>query len=262
MCTRLYEYTLYKAQFRRLFMPELIYKNKSTNGRRRTYRAPNKMQGVIAIIIIIAIISVTYIQLDRQIIPTVLAMAKIQASSVATKAINKGITQSLLVNQTTMKDLISYDYNDQGKLISWNVNSIMINNLCASIIDNSMDELQNIGIVKFKIPLGNMTGSRLFANIGPEMSVDILPIGTVSVNYANDIRSTGINQVNHTVWLDVAATVQVVVPLFSDQVVVKRRVVLIDKVISGDVPPNYVNVPESNILDVTPDSPNIEKQAQ
>jgi sporulation protein YunB len=118
-----------------------------------------------------------------------------------------------------------------------------------------MDELQNIGIVKFKIPLGNMTGSRLFANIGPEVGVDVLPIGTIKVNYDNNIRSTGINQVNHTVWLDVEATVQVVVPLFSDQIIVKRRVILIDKVISGAVPPNYVNVPEKDILEVAPTSP-------
>jgi sporulation protein YunB len=236
-------------------MPEIIYKNKNTHKRRRGYTTHNKLQGILSMIIIIAIISVTYIQLDRQIIPTVLAMAKIQANTVATKAINQGITQSLLINQTTMQDLISYDYNDSGELVSWNVNSIMINNLCASIVDDTMDELQNIGIVKFKIPLGNMTGSRLFANIGPEIGVDVLPIGTIKVNYDNSIRSTGINQVNHTVWLDVEATVQVVVPLFSDQIIVKRRVVLIDKVISGAVPPNYVNVPEKDVLEVVPTLP-------
>lgn len=233
-------------------MPEMIYKSKNRY-RRKHPHSSHKMQGIISIIIIIAIITVTYIQLDRQIIPTVLAMAKIKANSVATKAINQGITQSLLTNQTTMQNLISYDYNDSGELVSWNVNSIMINNLCASIVDNTMDELQTIGVVKFKIPLGNLTGSRLFANIGPEISVDVLPIGTVRVNYDNSLRSTGINQVNHTVWLDVEATVQVVVPLFSDQVIVQRRVVLIDKVISGDVPPSYVNVPKEDILDVAPE---------
>lgn len=236
-------------------MPEIIYKNKNVHKRRHGHATHNKIQAILSMIIIIAIISVTYIQLDRQIIPTVLAMAKIQANTVATKAINQGITQSLLINQTTMQDLISYDYNDSGELVSWNVNSIMINNLCASIVDHTMDELQNIGIVKFKIPLGNMTGSRLFANIGPEVGVDVLPIGTIKVNYDNNIRSTGINQVNHTVWLDVEATVQVVVPLFSDQIIVKRRVILIDKVISGAVPPNYVNVPEKDILEVAPTSP-------
>lgn len=240
-------------------MPEMIYKNKNAYKPRRPHHSQNKLQGIIAIIIIVAIFLGIYIQLDRQIIPTVLAMAKIQANTVATKAINQGITQSLISNQTTMQDLISYDYNDSGELVSWNVNSIMINNLCASIVDNTMDELQNIGIVKFKIPMGNLTGSRLFANIGPEISVDVLPIGTIRVNYDNNIRSTGINQVNHTVWLDVEATVQVVVPLFSDQVIVKRRVVLIDKVISGDVPPNYVNIPEKDILEVAPSSSYIEE---
>ena len=235
-------------------MPEIIYKSKTPYRRRRPSHTPNNLQGIIGMIIIIAIISATYIHLDQQIIPTVLAMAKIKANSVATKAINEGITQALLNNQTKMQDLISYDYNDSGELISWNINSIVINNLSASIVENSMEELQNIGLVKFKIPLGNLTGSRLFANIGPEIGVDILPIGTVRVNYDNAIRSTGINQVNHTVWLDVEATVQVVVPLFSEQVVVKRKVVLIDKVISGTVPPNYVNVPKDNILDVAPAS--------
>lgn len=236
-------------------MPELIYKKSKSYKPKRPQHSPNKIQGIVSILIIMTIILGIYIQLDRQIIPTVIAMAKIQANSVATKAINQGITQSLVTNQTTMQDLISYDYNDSGELISWNINSIMINNLCASIVDNTMDELQAIGIVKFKIPMGNLTGSRIFANIGPEISVDVLPIGTVRVNYDNNIRSTGINQVNHTVWLDVEATVQVVVPLFSDQVIVKRRVVLIDKVISGDVPPNYINVPEKEILEVIPTSP-------
>lgn len=220
---------------------------------KKMYRSPNKVQGMISIFIIIAIISILYSQLDRQIIPTVMAMAKIRANSVATKSINQGITQALLTNQTTMQDLIAYDYNDSGELVSWNVNSIVINNLCANIVENTMDELQNIGVVKFKIPLGNATGSRLFANLGPEISVDILPVGTVKVNYDNAIRSTGINQVNHTVWLDVEATVQVVVPLFTDQIIVKRRIMLIDKVISGKVPNNYVNVPEKDMLEVVPD---------
>jgi len=236
-------------------MPEIVQSTKKKSHQHRSRNANNKIQAILSIIIIIAIITgiITgiYMQLDRQIIPTVMAMAKIQANTVATKAINQGITEALITNQTTMQDLISYDYNDSGELVSWNVNSIVINNLCANIVENAMDKLQNISIVKFKIPIGNLSGSRLFANIGPEISVDVMPIGTVHVNYDNNIRSTGINQVNHTVWLDVDATVQVVVPLFADQMVVKRRVILIDKVISGKVPSNYVNVPKDSILDVS-----------
>lgn len=222
--------------------------------RKYTYgtNTPHRLHGFFAILCIIAIVSVIYIQLDREVMPTVMAMAEIQGNTVATQAINEAITQTLTGSKATMDDLLSYDYNDVGELISWNINSILINNLCSDIVTKSMQALQNIGTVAFKIPLGNLTGSRIFANLGPEMSVKVLPVGTVEVNYDNEIRSTGINQVNHTVWLDVEATVQVVVPLFSDQIHVKRRVILIDKVISGKVPPSYVNVPKDDILDVAP----------
>lgn len=214
--------------------------------------ASHKVQGFFAILCIIAIVSGIYIQLDREVMPTVMAMAEIQGHTVATKAINEAITQTLTGSKATMDDLLSYDYNDVGELISWNVNSILINSLCSDIVTKSMQELQSLGTVAFKIPLGNLTGSRIFANLGPDISVKVLPVGTVEVNYDNAIRSTGINQVNHTVWLDVEATVQVVVPLFSNQIHVKRRVILIDKVISGKVPPSYVNIPEESILDVAP----------
>ncbi|MEG0711067.1 MAG: sporulation protein YunB, partial [Niameybacter sp.] len=137
-------------------------------------------------------------------------------------------------------------------LVSWNVNSILINTLCADIVDKVAEKLSTIGTISFKVPLGNLTGSRIFANLGPEMSIQVLPIGTVKVDYDNQIRSTGINQVNHTVWLDIDTTVQVVVPLFADQIHISRRIVLIDKMVSGKVPPSYVNVLPDNVLDVAP----------
>ncbi len=234
-------YRRYKCRYRKTPAPQPI--------RHQQY---HKVQAIFASAIIVAIFSIIYIQLDRQVMPTVMAMAKVQGTSVATQAITEAVSQSLKNVQVTEQDMLSYDYNDQGELVSWNVNSVLINTLCADIVEKANTSLQNLGEVAYKIPLGNLTGSRIFANLGPDISVDVLPVGTVKVDYQNDIRSTGINQVNHTVWLDVQVTVQVVVPLFTDQVYVKRRVVLIDKMIAGDVPPSYVNVLPESILDVAP----------
>ncbi|MGL4363559.1 MAG: sporulation protein YunB [Cellulosilyticaceae bacterium] len=212
----------------------------------------HKIQSVLAAIVIITIFSGIYIQLDQEIMPTVMAMAKLQGTSSATTAINEAISQSLRGLQATEQDMLSYDYNDQGELVSWNVNAILINTICADMVEKANSELQNLGSVTFKIPIGNLTGSRIFANLGPDIEVKVLPVGTVKIDYENEIRSTGINQVNHTVWLDIKATVQVVVPLFSEQIHVNRRVVLIDKMISGKVPPSYVNVLPESVLDVAP----------
>ena len=221
------------------------------NSRRLNY---HKVQGIFATCIIIAIFSLIYIQLDREVMPTVMAMAKLHGQTVVTKAINEAVSQSLKGTQVTEQDMLSYDYNDQGELVSWNVNSILINTLCADMVEKANTALQNLGEVTFKIPLGNMTGSRIFANLGPDITVKVLPIGTVQIDYDNDIRSTGINQVNHTVWLDIDATIQVVVPLFSEQIRVTRRVMLIDKMISGKVPPSYVNNLPNHVLDAVPNA--------
>lgn len=241
----------YKYRYRPTPKPKA---SKRINRYSMNYHKANyhKIQSIFAIMVIIAIFSIIYIQLDRQVMPTVMAMAKLQGTSAATTAINESVRQSLKEVQATEQDLLSYDYNDQGELVSWNVNSILINTLCADMVQKANAELENIGEATFQIPLGNLTGSHIFANLGPDIHVKVLPVGTVKIDYDNEIRSTGINQVNHTVWLDIEATVQVVVPLFSDQIVVRRRVVLIDKMISGKVPPSYVNVLPESVLDVAP----------
>ncbi|OON93636.1 MAG: sporulation protein YunB [Candidatus Epulonipiscioides saccharophilum] len=214
-----------------------------------------KVQSILGIAIMFITIAIIYIQLDRETIPTSMAMAKLETTTIATQAINEAIAQTLATNQTNIEDLLAYDYNDDGDQVSWNVNSILINNLCAQIIARCSDALQNIGILPFEIPLGNLTGSRIFANFGPDITIEVLPIGTVTVDYDNDLKETGINQINHTVWLDVEATIQIVVPLFEEEVVVNRRIMLIDKVSSGEVPPSYVNVPSDSILDAPLESP-------
>jgi sporulation protein YunB len=253
-----YEYIKNKALNRRQLMfrgykyryrptpkaPTYIYK--SSGGRR--YKEHN-YQGLLAVLAIIAIFIVIYIQLDREVMPTVIAMAEHEATTIATKTINEAVNLSLESTQITEEDLISYDYNDAGELVSWNVNSILINTLCADIVDKIADKLDTIGSVSFKVPLGNLTGSRIFANLGPEITIEVLPVGTVKVDYDNEIVAAGINQVNHKVWLDIDTTVQVVVPLFADQIHISRRIVLIDKMVSGKVPPNYVNVLPNNVLD-------------
>ena len=212
----------------------------------------HKIQGIIALIFIIATFFMIYIQLDQEVMPSVMAMAKLKATTVATQIINEAVNESLMSIQVTESDFLSYDYNDQGELVSWNVNAILINTLCADIVEKATEKLQNIGEVAFKIPLGNLTGSRIFANLGPDIGVEVLPIGAMKADYKNQIASTGINQINHTVWLDLETVIQVVVPLFSEEVVVQRRVMLVDKMLSGKVPPSYVNIPEESILDVAP----------
>ncbi|WP_058485802.1 sporulation protein YunB [Defluviitalea phaphyphila] len=200
----------------------------------------------LAIFILLIVISIT---LDRKIMPTVMTIAHIKANTITTEAISKAISDTFKEKNIIAQDLVMYDYNENGEVISWSINTPLINELSADIVVRVSKQLENMPSTSIKVPLGNLIGNSMFANIGPEINVKILQIGSAVINYDREFKSTGINQINHTVWLNIDTMIQIVIPLASDKIKVSRKVILIDKVLSGKVPPNYVDTTRDNVLD-------------
>ncbi len=194
----------------------------------------------------------TYKYLDDKILPIVLTMSQMKIQTIATQSINDAVQKTLEEKQIDTDELVRYYYNDKGEIISSGVDTIRINEICAEVIHKISEEVDRYVDESIPIPIGSLIGASIFANTGPNINVEIMPYGTASINYDREFRSTGINQLNHRVWLEVETTMQVVVPLASEKVTVTQQVTLVDQVISGVVPPNYVNVPDKNILDVAP----------
>lgn len=208
-----------------------------------------KIKVFIIILLICILAAFIYVRLDQKIMPMVMTMAHMKANAIATEAISRAINNAFKEKNITAQDLVLYDYDENGDIVSWTINTPMINELCADIVVGISKELESIPTTTLKIPLGSLSDSKIFANIGPKLNIKVLPTGAATINYDKEFRSTGINQINHTVWLNVDTMVQVVVPLASDQIRVTRKVVLVDKVLSGKVPPSYVDTTRESVLD-------------
>lgn len=183
--------------------------------------------------------------------PSVLAMAEFKAKTIATAAINDSIKKTLVEADITSMDLVSYRYDSEGK-INVQVNTILINDLTSKVIYNLDKRFEEVEVYNLSVPLGNLTGSELLANYGPVIDVMIMPIGTATIDYDREFRDTGINQINHRIWLDIRTEVQIVVPMATKQININQKFVLVDHVWEGQVPPNYITVPKENVLDVAP----------
>lgn len=194
-------------------------------------------------ILVVALITATWALINKEVMPVIRSMARSEAKMIAVKSINTGVNKTLRENKVTTQDLLFYDYNEAGEIISWNVNSIRINELCTDVAEVIIDDLNKTGDVQLKVPLGVFAGVHMFSNVGPNINVKVLPKGTANIDYKNQLRATGINQVNHVVWLEIELEMQIVVPLSSEEMLIKRRIVLVDKVISGKVPTHYLNLP-------------------
>lgn len=60
-----------------------------------------------------------------------------------------------------------------------------------------------------------------------------------------NLCSAGINQTNYKIWLTVNITVSLANPIYSKNVNMTRKIMLVDTVIKGEVPSSYLGVPHS-----------------
>lgn len=214
-----------------------------------------RMEVVMVLILIFVVILLIYNRIDKKIMPTVMTMAHIKANTIATQAISTAINKSFKEKNLNAQDLVIYDYNENGEIVSWSINTPVINELCADIVVGISEQLENTPDTTIKVPLGNISNSKMLANIGPKINIEVLPTGSAVINYDKEFRSTGINQINHTVWLNVDTMVKVVIPMSSEEIRVTRKIILVDKVLSGKVPPSYVDTTKDSIMDAELENP-------
>ena len=117
--------------------------------------------------------------------------------------------------------------------------------------DEYFKELENI-----KIPIGAVIGSKLFATVGPSVSMDIIPIGVVEGDISNVFTEAGINQTKHTITMDISATVGVAVPLEEFEMEVNVSLPICESIIVGPTPSTYMNIDGSGLLSSALDTTN------
>lgn len=217
---------------------------------RKPKKERRKFKSFITLFMFMAFIVLIFRYIENELMPTVIAMSNLKVSTMSNSIINKAVDDTLKENNTTTESLVTYYYNEKGEMISFGVNTVLTNQISSGIIDKINKEVDSYHNEKLSIPIGRLLGKSVFSNFGPNIKVSILPYGTATANYKSSFVSTGINQINHRIWLEVEMTMQIVVPLNKTQVKVYQEVTLIDRVINGVVPEQYINVPEDEILNV------------
>lgn len=217
---------------------------------RRPKRERRKVKSLVTFLFIICFISLSYQYIEKEFLPTVMAISEYRIRTMSTNMINKAVDDSLRDLDIDTENLVTYYYDGDDNFQSFGVNSVLINQICSSIIENINAQVNEYNEETLYIPIGKLLGKSVFANSGPSIQVRILPSGTASTSYQSSFKSSGINQVNHRIWIKVDMTMQVVVPFDSTQVIVSQDITMIDRVLNGQVPNQYISVPKDEILNV------------
>lgn len=210
-------------------------------------RRGRKRLGAVLIIFTALLIGAFFL-VERNIRPTLMALAEARAKILAVQAINDAVSNEI-VETVKYQDLIALHKDTRGRIVLMQPNTVEISRLASKVTTFVQARLETLKNEQVAIPLGQVLGSKLLANLGPRLRVGLMPIGTVNVNLLSEFREAGINQTLHQLFLEVSAQVQIVVPLVYSVTEVRTSVPLAQTVIVGEVPQQYwqLNVPGRNI---------------
>lgn len=176
--------------------------------------------------------------------PTLLAIAETKATVIATQSINQVINDrvNLAVDPNS---LMNVTLDSRGRVVLIQPNTMEFNKIAADTTIKVQDILQELSKEKINIPMGQILGSQLLASMGPDITVTIIPLGTVQVKVVDKFEQAGINQTRHMIYLIATTQIKIVVPLVSKDISVDTQIPIAEYVVVGDVPNTYVQFPFS-----------------
>ena len=164
---------------------------------------------------------------------------ELRSKSLATTAMNSAIGD-VVMNSIVYDDLINIVTDELGNITMIQANSLEINNLSKDLAQTTEKRIVEFGNKGVTIPLGSFTGIPLLVGVGPNIKLNVSPIGAVTCGFNSRFESAGINQTIHKIYLTVNAKVGVVLPLYSKRFEAKQQVLICESIIVGQVPEVYL----------------------
>jgi len=171
--------------------------------------------------------------------PTLKTLAETQAQWTATEAIHQAILEEI-ASDIKYTDLVIPHKDRDDRVVFMQANLIVVNRLASESVLKVQKHLEEMRTENFYIPLGQITGIKLLANLGPKIKFKLLPVGTVRVQISDDFSQAGINQTRHKIYLNVSSDMRIAFPLIATETNVEARVPIADSIIVGPVPDTYM----------------------
>lgn len=199
---------------------------------------PKIFRIAVAIAVFIAAFVFCTVYFRKNIVPTVMGSAIAQVRAICTNSINLAVT-SVVGGGLDYDDLFTVVQDNDGKVTMVQANSPQINMISREIANLAQANLDALGIQEISIAVGTFTGLALLTGLGPDVAINVAPIGSALCDFVSYFQSAGINQTLHKLYIDVHAEVNIITPIDEPTITVKAEVLVCENLIVGEVPNIY-----------------------
>lgn len=213
-------------------------------GRMKYYTKKSKgirfEKSIFIIIAIIIILNLVLYFFDTRILPSILQTSEATVKAKTTEIINE-TSIKLFNDEFKYNEMIIVEKDLQDNITLIRVNTVKLNELTSKLSLECNKKLIDMGEVGIDVPLGRISENSILYNSGPKIKVRVEPIGSMNVSYDSKFESAGINQTRHKIYLNLEATIRIIVPLNSQNIDLTCEIPIAETIIPGKIPSTAID---------------------
>ena len=224
--------------FSTLALPSHIHESVSgERGGRAKHRKLLRIVVALTIFVVLFVFCTVYFR--NNIVPTVMGSAVAKVRAICTNCINLAVT-TVVGDGIKYDDLFAVEKDAEGNIAMVEANSPEINMIAREIANLAQANLDAIGVEEVSVAVGTFTGLTLLMGLGPDVVINIAPIGSAVCDFVSYFSEAGINQTLHRIYIIVTAVVNIVTPIDEPTITVQAEVLVCENLIVGKVPEFYL----------------------
>lgn len=221
-----------------------LFNIQSMHGRNKNNNKGKKKIVMILIIILVEVL------VAKRIIDIINPIIENQCTSQA-RNIAIGITnrQSAIVMENyKYEDLVTIVKDSTGKIQLIKLNIVPVNEIISDVTLRIQEDINNTDYAHISVRLGALSGIKLLSGIGPKMQIKISCDGNVETAIKSTLKTAGINQTLHQVYIEIACQVNILTPYDNVSETICNQILIAESIIMGEIPNSFYKTNSSESL--------------
>ena len=172
--------------------------------------------------------------------PILRTVAVSEARNAAVRAMESAVAAHMAAGELDYERLVRLEKDETGMVTAAAVDMRSLNRLQAALSEEIFRKLTGPGAADLSVPLGNLFSVPLLSGRGPSIPLRILSVTDCEARLESSFSDAGINQTLHRIYLEIHATVNLLLPGGAAAEKVTDTVLAAETVIVGRVPESYM----------------------
>lgn len=199
-----------------------------------------KIKAIAAILTLILLFSGAFFYFNKQAHEVIDQLTRATISNRLTVKMNAAFDELMASFDDEYSSYVHIERNSSGEITLITADMIKINKLMAqysTIVQSHVSEIEEDDIA---VPMLAFTGWPLVSTLGADIKLDIVAVGDAPCSYRSEFKEVGINQTLHSIYIDVSAKVEIILPIDNIEVECPSSALVCESVIVGRVPQFYL----------------------